>query len=56
MTGRAARTRSTVPPESRMVPSASWPVIRRVRGPAAAQKTGGGVSGGQSSATSSSFT
>jgi hypothetical protein len=56
MTGRAARTRSTVLPESRMVPSANWPLTRRVRGPAAAQKTGGRVSGGQSSATSSSFT
>jgi hypothetical protein len=39
-----------------MVPSANWPLSRRVRGPAAAASTGGGDSGGQSSATPSSFT
>jgi hypothetical protein len=39
-----------------MVPSASSALSLSVRGPAAAAKTGGDVSGGQSSATSSSRT
>jgi hypothetical protein len=39
-----------------MVPSANWPLTRRVRGPAAAEKTGGALRGGRPSATSSSFT
>jgi hypothetical protein len=56
MTDRAARTRSTVPEESTIVPSANSPLTLRVRAPAAAASTGGGVSGGQSSATPSSFT
>jgi hypothetical protein len=56
MTCRALRTRSTVLDESRMVPSANSPLTRRVRGPAAAANTGACVSGGQSSATPSSFT
>ena len=56
VTRRAPRTWSTVAAESRIVPSASWPLSRRVRGPAAAQNSGSGASGGQSSATSSSFT
>jgi hypothetical protein len=56
VTWRAARSRSSVQDESRIVPSASWPLNRSVRGPAAAQNSGGGASGGQSSATSRSFT
>jgi hypothetical protein len=56
MASRAERSPAGVAEESRMVPSAYWPLTRRVRGPAAAEKTGGAVRGGWPSATSSSFT
>jgi hypothetical protein len=56
MTWRAPRSRSAVAAESKIVPSASWPLSRRVRGPVAAQSSGADARGGQSSATSSSFT
>jgi hypothetical protein len=56
MASRAARSPSGVDEESMMVPSAYWPLTWRVRGPVAAEKSGGALRGGRPSATSSSFT